>query len=134
MERYDFSFVDYRVIQVNFALTGESPERVQIQPVLEIDYEKKGSTLELKIGVSFENPKAPFVFHVRLVGFFEFNNNVEGVDLNDVAKINCAAILYPFVRETVAELTRRSGFPPLLLPPVNFVTLFKQQQATDQRP
>ncbi|MBW1706391.1 MAG: protein-export chaperone SecB, partial [Deltaproteobacteria bacterium] len=49
-------------------------------------------------------------------------------DVEPIAKINCPAILFPFLRECVADITRRAGFNPLILPPINFVELAKQKE------
>jgi preprotein translocase subunit SecB len=35
-------------------------------------------------------------------------------------------IISPYIRETIADLTRSAGFPPLHLNPINFVELAKQ--------
>ena len=40
----------------------------------------------------------------------------------------CPNILFPFARETVADLVTRAGFPQLLLAPVNFDALYLQHQ------
>jgi preprotein translocase subunit SecB len=31
--------------------------------------------------------------------------------------------MFPFVRETIADLTLKTGYPPLLLPPINIIAL-----------
>ena len=38
----------------------------------------------------------------------------------------CPNILFPFARETIAELITKGGFPQLLLNPVNFDALYQQ--------
>ena len=45
--------------------------------------------------------------------------------------INCPTLLFPFLRRLVADLTREGGFPPLLLDPIDFGSLYmrKQQEA-----
>jgi preprotein translocase subunit SecB len=126
MENYIFDFVDYKIVNINFSLTGKSPAKIEISPKIEIRHEKDGNHLKIFLGVVFENPKAPFVFTVRLAGLFTFKQDITNDDLGSIANVNCAAILYPFVRETVADLTRRSGFPALLLPPLNFVRLYEE--------
>ena len=65
---------------------------------------------------------------VEGAGLFEFEEELEEGDIARIAGINCAAILFPYIRETVADLTRRGGFPPLHLAPVNFVEVFKANQ------
>lgn len=40
----------------------------------------------------------------------------------------CPNTLYPFVREAIAEIVSKGGFPPLLLQPINFDALFAQAQ------
>ena len=38
----------------------------------------------------------------------------------------CPGMLYPYVREAVADFTIRGGFPPLLLQAIDFNTLYAQ--------
>ena len=38
--------------------------------------------------------------------------------------INCPSILFPFLRRLIADLTREGGFPPLLLDPIDFASLY----------
>ena len=39
-----------------------------------------------------------------------------------------ANILLPFVRETMADLVAKGGFPQLLLNPVNFEAMYRQRK------
>src|SRR5690606_4559256 len=34
--------------------------------------------------------------------------------------INCPALVFPFARRLIADITREGGFPPLLLEPIDF--------------
>lgn len=57
-----------------------------------------------------------------------------GMDDNALAQvlnIHCPTILFPYAREAVDNLLTRGGFPPLLLPPVNFEAVYLQ--AMEQR-
>jgi len=42
--------------------------------------------------------------------------------------INCPSLLFPFLRRLVADITREGGFPPLLLDPIDFGSLFMRRQ------
>jgi len=46
--------------------------------------------------------------------------------------VHCPNVLFPFVRETVADATMRAGFPPVQLAPINFEVLYQQQLAQMQ--
>ena len=43
--------------------------------------------------------------------------------------INAPTLLFPFVRRLVADLTREGGFPPLMLDPIDFASLYHEAQA-----
>jgi preprotein translocase subunit SecB len=38
-------------------------------------------------------------------------------------------LLFPFARRIIAESSRDGGFPPLMLDPIDFASLFRQQMA-----
>ena len=42
--------------------------------------------------------------------------------------IECPNILFPYARQVVASLTADGGFRPVLLNPVNFAAMYREQQ------
>ncbi len=52
--------------------------------------------------------------------------------------VNAPALLFPFVRRIIADLTREGSFPPLLLDPIDFAALYvrrkQNQQTTNEQP
>lgn len=49
--------------------------------------------------------------------------------INPVLMIECPALLFPFVRRLAADITREGGFPPLLIDPIDFASLYRQKMA-----
>ncbi len=43
--------------------------------------------------------------------------------------IECPRMLFPFARNILADTTRNGGFPPLLLDPIDFAALYRQNLA-----
>ncbi|MBI4724358.1 MAG: protein-export chaperone SecB [Rhodomicrobium sp.] len=48
--------------------------------------------------------------------------------------IECPALLFPFVRRIVADLSREAGFPPLLLDPIDFAGLYRRRVEMGEQP
>ena len=46
-----------------------------------------------------------------------------------VLLIEVPRLLFPFVRNIIADMTRDSGFPPLMINPIDFVGLYHQRLA-----
>lgn len=84
--------------------------------------DKEARVAMVTLGVKSATETGEFAFEVLYGGTFELAED----DLRDgdrLMRVNMPAILFPFVREHVAELTRRANLEPLLLAPVNFVAL-----------
>jgi preprotein translocase subunit SecB len=47
--------------------------------------------------------------------------------------IECPRQIFPFARRIIADVTRDGGFPPLMIDPIDFVSLY-QQRRTDAMP
>lgn len=45
--------------------------------------------------------------------------------------VNCPALLFPFLRRIVADITREGGFPPLFLDPIDFAGLYVNRNEQD---
>ncbi|WP_334175640.1 protein-export chaperone SecB [Pseudoxanthobacter sp.] len=67
------------------------------------------------------------LFHAEIsyAGIFRVQN-VPAEQLQPLVMIECPRLLFPFVRQIVADATRDGGFPPLLLDPIDFVALYQQ--------
>lgn len=75
------------------------------------------------------------IYQLELVyaGLFRIENIPEQA-LEPFLLVNCPSILFPFVRRIAADLTREGGFPPLLLDPFDFGSLYlrRQQEMREQ--
>jgi preprotein translocase subunit SecB len=69
---------------------------------------------------------------LQQAGAFGVRNFPQG-DLQRLLGIFCPNYLLPYARQTVSDLLTKGGFPPFLLPPVNFEALFNQAAARAQQ-
>ena len=58
-------------------------------------------------------------------------HNVPANAVKPVILIEGPRMLFPFARNIVAEVTRDGGFPPLLINPIDFVQLYRDQHMKD---
>jgi preprotein translocase subunit SecB len=71
-----------------------------------------------------------FLVEVHQAGIFQLSGFVANdPELAPVLSGYCPSVIFPFVRETVADLVQRTGFPPILLQPINFEALFVEHLA-----
>lgn len=52
--------------------------------------------------------------------------------IEPVLLIDVATLIFPFARRLVAEISREGAFPPVLINPVDFVSLYRQRKAQEQ--
>ena len=69
-----------------------------------------------------------FLAEVHQGGIFQLRGYAEA-ERQKVLGTECVRTLFPFVREAVAELIQRGGFPQLLLQPVDFDALYADHVA-----
>jgi preprotein translocase subunit SecB len=100
---------------------------VNAKPLVEKDYE-----VELKIEGRAEVPGLLlFSFELLYAGVFRIVN-VPQESLHPVIMVECPRLLFPFARELVATAVRNGGFPPLMIDPVDFVSLYRQKLESQQ--
>ena len=58
--------------------------------------------------------------------------NIPQDSLQPLLLIECPRLLFPFARRVIADATRDGGFPPLLIDPIDFVTLYRRRQQQAQ--
>ena len=102
---------------------------VSVQQLAQTDYE-----ISLKLeGKAESSGTLLFAFDLTFAGVFRVQN-VPQQTLQPLIMIECPRLLFPFAREIVATTVRNGGFPPLLLDPVDFVSLYQQRVAQGQAP
>ncbi len=72
------------------------------------------------------------IYELDLVyaGIFRIENFSEE-RLRPFLFIECPAVLFPFIRRLIADLTREGGFPPLLIDPIDFAALYRRNMAAE---
>jgi len=92
-------------------------------------FNDKSLNLIVAVKVSCKDPELPFDFSVEYGGSFDFDSKPKAEELERIGNINCPSIIFPYIRELVSEIVRRGGYEPLLIPPINFVALYKENKA-----
>src|SRR5688500_6268727 len=76
--------------------------------------------------------KSLWLVELQQAGAFAMRNFPQD-QLPRLLGIFCPDYLLPYARQTVSDLLMKGGFPPFLLPPVNFDALFAQAAARAQQ-
>jgi preprotein translocase subunit SecB len=77
--------------------------------------------------------KTVFLVEVTYGGVFRIEN-IPQQEMEPVLGVTCPNILFPYLREVVSETVVRAGFPPVVLHPMNFESIYqaRQQQQAQQ--
>jgi len=104
-------------VTVNVNVASQSPETYEV--VLNIDVHAKSD-----VGV---------IYNIELfyAGLFRLRNVPQNL-LQPVLFVDCPALLFPFTRRVLADVTRDGGYPPLMLDPIDFGRLYSQNRARGQ--
>ena len=105
----------------------------QQQPAINIQINVSANNIaenEYEVTLSVEGKaenagKLMFSFDLAYAGVFRIVN-VPKENLHPLVMIECPRLLFPFAREIIATSVRDGGFPPLMLDPVDFVGLYRQ--------
>lgn len=103
--------------------TAQCEMDVKVDVAVGVGFVPETDTITCSVRASNDGKDVPFTFDVTMGGQFRINEDVRG-DVDRLSRINAPAIILPFVREFVADLTRRAGCDPLYLPTMNFVEAF----------
>ena len=76
--------------------------------------------------------KVVFAAELLYAGIFRLENFPQNV-LHAAVLIECPRMLFPFARQIMAEATRNGGFPPLMLDPIDFATMYQRRMAQQKQ-
>jgi preprotein translocase subunit SecB len=83
--------------------------------------------IDLEVEAKAED-ETVFLMELDYAGVFQIAN-IPADSLQPLLMIECPRLLFPFARRIVADMTRDGGFPPLMIDPIDFVTLYRQRLA-----
>ena len=114
----------YRKPNVNF-------KELQLDVEIGTGVGVKDNVVNVKLSVNvkqMENGIAQSEMSATMVGIFEKTGESPLNDMEEFCRINGASIIFPFLREHIANLAMKAGLGPIMLPPVNFQKLNKNKQ------
>jgi preprotein translocase subunit SecB len=101
-------------IEIGLRTSGDQIEPDVYESVLTI-------TLTAKTG-----DKTLFLVEASQAGIFTIRG-VPPDQMQGVLAVHCPTVIFPYIRETLADAVTRAGFPPVHLAPINFEALYAQQ-------
>ena len=75
--------------------------------------------------------KRTFLCEITYGGAFQVKN-VENEMLEQILLIYCPNLIFPFIRRIIANLTTDSGFPSLMLDPIDFTDLYNRRKLASE--
>jgi preprotein translocase subunit SecB len=82
--------------------------------------------LNISVTALGEEDQKNFVCELSYAGLFGLRNIPEDA-LGPFMLVQAPTILFPYARRIISDATRDGGFPPLMLEPIDFMTLYQQQ-------
>jgi preprotein translocase subunit SecB len=72
--------------------------------------------------------KVIFAAELKYAGVFRMENFPPNM-LHPAVLIECPRMLFPFARQILADASRNGGFPPLMLDPIDFASMYQKRMA-----
>lgn len=80
--------------------------------------------------------KTIFVLELTYAALVAVAKDLKQDILEPVLLVHCPFLMFPFAREIVATLTRAGGYPPLMVDPIDFASLYlakkKENESKDK--
>lgn len=118
-------------------LTGNGGQAPEIELGIDVRVEPAAPAeqiygVDLKLsGRAKRGEQVVFIVELVYSGVFQLQD-AGPQDIEPMLLIECPRLLFPFARRIIADMTRDGGHPPLLIDPIDFVGLYRQQKANQQ--
>lgn len=111
-------FVRVFLSKLNYELPQVKPNDFEYNLNFSDTFKIKRKTLICTLAIQLYDK-----FQLELTGIFKTIKGEENLDLEQFAKVNAPALLMPFAREIISNITSRTPLPHLLLPPINIIAI-----------
>jgi preprotein translocase subunit SecB len=115
-----FRFIDFKVIksiyQIDAKFKNGGRLDVNFKFPTDLDY-AQGQPINFPMEVLIENEDKSLRIQVGIIGIFE--SDVDITKEKSFIEVSAPAIIFPYIRAYVSNLTSMSGIQPILLPTYN---------------
>ena len=73
-----------------------------------------------------------FIVELEFAGIF-YLANIPEEQHQIVLGINCPALIFPYARKIVADITQEGGFQPLMMEPIDFARLYQRRLQEEEK-
>ena len=128
-----FQFNEYRINNAEFRLNPEAEmdEYIDLDFNLDTDFylnKEEDQAMVILRCVVFEDyieKELPFYVNVEIVGNFFLNGDFTNEEVLNLCKVNATAVLFPYLRAYISNLTALAGVPCVILPTINIQKLLE---------
>lgn len=133
-------------------LSFEAPNTPQVftldwKPKLDFDIEMNRSLLEdtlyevimkitVTVSIDQENQaqqQTAFIAEVKQAGIFMLQGITDSAQIDYILSTAAPTILFPYARQVVSGMVTQGGFPQLIIPPMNFESMYQQHLAEKEK-
>lgn len=128
-------FNNYRVDKLSYVRNKsfkKKSQTINLSPKISTNFDIKENKILLSLNVvigSTEDKKVPFQAECYLTGIFIYHHEEDKAEsgIDEFIQNNAVAILYPYVRELISNLTKDSNeFSTYILPTINVADILKK--------
>jgi preprotein translocase subunit SecB len=107
------------------------PEKPQIDLALDLNINKLPDQdyyeVEIIIDAKAESQgNTMFIVDLKYAGVFNLINIPED-QISAILAVHCPALIFPYARKIIADVTQDGGFQPLMLDPIDFGALYTKK-------
>ena len=134
MEKAAFKLDNYQFPKATIDFTkAEEKNEIELQfaPEGKFEKDKRLFRLHFSVRICLNNSEEP-AMEVHCVAEYSFQNEIEFADIPPYFYSNSIAILFPYVRAFISNLSLQANFPPMILPTMNLSDLGEELKAHTQ--
>jgi preprotein translocase subunit SecB len=129
LKKYTVEKIEY---ELNKSFDFSKPKTIKISPrfqrsVQNIDEQNYEITLSVHIDCEKGKDEIPFQASITLSGRF-YVDQIKSLPSKEILIDNSTAILFPYLRALLTNITSNTSLPPYMLPIMNISQLFKADQ------
>ncbi len=122
-----FIFNNYIIEDVTFKMNSdfEGSGSIDLDFDLDSDFylnsDKNEAIVDLTCIVfpDYKEKNLPFHLSVKIIGNFTIKESFSSEEVANLCRINATALLFPYLRAFISNLTSLAGIPNLILPTIN---------------
>lgn len=114
----------------NPTLNDKKQNNISFSVGIGLSDDEENLSIKMECSINEKDDGSNFYIKCIMIGFFTQHEKNTNMKLTEFARFNGLAMMIPYIREAISNITVKAGLDPVILPPINVTAISRKTDSS----